>query len=116
MSLPLASRSPVIRGPIKAGHPTTGRYHVRDHQLSEERPVPEGLGFILVRTYTDIRAMDWEIKKKGRQHDLFVDFAKEKDWKFLSTVLAWGDTDQKPDFLSKWTVPMSDRIKHHRQT
>jgi hypothetical protein len=58
--------------------------------------------------------MDGEIEKKPEQHDLFADLAKEKDWRFFSTVLAWGDTDQKPDFLSKWTVPMSDRIKRRR--
>jgi hypothetical protein len=60
--------------------------------------------------------MDWEIKKKGQQHALFADLAKNKDWNFLSTVLAWGETDRKPDFLSKWTVPMSDRIKRFRPT
>jgi hypothetical protein len=57
--------------------------------------------------------MDGEIEKP-QQHDLFADLAKENDWKFLSTVLAWGDADQKPDFLSKWTVPMSDRIKRRQ--
>jgi len=60
--------------------------------------------------------MDWEIKKKGQQHALFADLENNKGWNFLSMVLAWGDTDRKPDFSSKWTVPMSDRIKRFRPT
>jgi hypothetical protein len=59
----------------------------------------------------------WEPEnKQPQQLHLFAEPARKKNWKFLSTALVWGEADQKPDFLSKWTVPMSDRIKRHRQT
>jgi hypothetical protein len=54
--------------------------------------------------------------KQPKQLYQFADLAENKKWKFLSTALVWGCMDRKPDFVSKWTVPMSDRIKRRRQT